>query len=141
MRAICLLVAPVFFLAPLAPAQSEEAELPQFCGHAEIADGLTRLLERTADCLATCVDEASTEAALPELRQLNQEAQDWMQRQDALPEPTVQDFLAAQSRANDFLAATKAISGHISRLQKNGLLSPQIREILKIAPENSHTTP
>lgn len=119
------------------PNTGEPAATPAPDSHTEIADELTDLLHRTTLQLEQCTDAASVSAAIPTLRALRAEASALMQRQAALPEPTVQDYMAAQNRANDFLDAKRAIQQQISRLQKSGLLTPPMREILGIAPEKA----
>lgn len=126
------------FLSPLAMAvetEPTETACPAPDSHAEIADALTDLLHRTTQQLEQCTDSDSLRAAAPALQALRAEAAELMQRQAALPEPTVQDYMAAQNRANDFLDAKRAIQQHITRLQENGILTPEMREILGIAPE------
>lgn len=103
--------------------------------HAELADQLVSLLNRTVEVLDQCTDAATAEAAVPSLKALRSEAEQIMAHQAALPEPTVQDYMAAQGRANDFLDAKRALQTRLTRLQQEGLLSGEIREILGIAPE------
>lgn len=124
------------------PAQEERALTPEAetaDSHAELADALVDLLQRTAATLEGCTDAATVSAALPQLNEQREEAARLIARQAALPEPTVQDYMAAQARANDFLDAKHALRAHIERLQREGLLSPEIRETLGIAPDA--TTP
>lgn len=122
-------------------SQETESEAPKLIetadSHAELADALVALLQRSVASLEQCTDEASVAAALPQLKQQREEAAQLMARQAALPEPTVQDYMAAQARANDFLDAKRALQTHISRLQTEGLLTAEIREILGIAPETA----
>lgn len=105
--------------------------------HMEMAEALLDFLSRTDACLATCTDEKSTQAALPQLRGLKEEAAALAARQAALPEPTVQDYMAVQSKANDFLQCWQSVRAHIERMQQAGLLRGEIREILHLAPEES----
>lgn len=122
------------------PAQEEDAATPEATAaesHAELADALVNLLQRTAATLESCTDAAAVSAALPQLKKQREEAARLITRQAALPEPTVQDYMAAQARANDFLDAKRAIRSGIERLQREGLLSPEIRETLGIAPETA----
>lgn len=124
-------------LPPLS-AQSETpaaSSAPAAESHAEIADALVALLQRTVTTLERCTDATSVKAALPQLKEQRAEVAQLMTRQAALPEPTVQDYMAAQARANDFLDTKRAIQTHITRLQQEGLMSTEIREILGIAPE------
>lgn len=122
----------------LSSAQVEEPAAPATeaaDSHAELADAIVVLLQRTVATLEKCTDKDSLAAAIPTLQAQREEAAQLMARQAALPEPTVQDYMAAQARANDFLDAKRALQTHISRLQTEGLMSAEIREILGIAPE------
>lgn len=109
--------------------------------HQGIAEALVELLSRTELCLNGCTDAASVQAALPQLQQLAAEAADLSARQKALPEPTVQDYMASQVLAKDFLVLQRAIRQHLDRLQKGGLMTPELREILKTEPENAPVKP
>lgn len=124
-------------LCPLSPAEDGTAVVPSLESHADIAHALTDLLRRTAEQLEGCTDTDTVLAALPVLQSLREEAAELMARQASLPEPTVQDYMAAQNRANDFLDAKRAIQRHISRLQEAGLMTPEMRKILGIAPETA----
>lgn len=136
-----LLLPALLLLLPLwATAQEEfsaaEAKSPAADSHTELADAMVDFLRRTDACLATCTDAASAHAAIPQLEALRTEAENLATRQAALPEPTVQDYMATQDRANDFLQSWQAIRAHLTRMEKGGLLLPEIREILHIAPES-----
>lgn len=135
---LALALSLLLFSPALSPAQEESVTAPAPAAadsHAELADMLVGLLQRTIATLEQCRDAASVEAALPQLKEQREEAAQLMARQAALPEPTVQDYMAAQARANDFLDAKRAIQTHITRLQTEGLMTAEIREILGIAPE------
>ncbi len=108
--------------------------------HSEAARQLIDLLQQTEACLATCRDEGSVCAALPELQRLARLARHIVHGQQNLSEPTTQDYIAAQQLAGEFNTAWEAIRAHIARLEHNHLLSPQMREILCIDPstENSN---
>lgn len=112
------------------------AQEPAADTHQGIAEALVELLSRTELCLNSCTDKESVQAALPQFQALAKEAADLSARQKALPEPTVQDYMASQVLAKDFLVLQRAIRQHLDRLQKDGLITPELREILKTAPEN-----
>ncbi len=118
-------------LLPLAAlcCAAQESAAPDT--HQGIAEALVDLLSRTEVCLNTCTDAESVQAALPQLKSLSEEAADLSRRQQALPDPTVQDYMASQSVAKDFLVLNRAITKHIKRLQKEGLMSDELREILE----------
>lgn len=116
--------------ALVCPAQESAADT-----HQGIAEALVELLSRTELCLNSCTDAASVQAALPQLQELAKEAAAISARQKALPEPTVQDYMASQVLAKDFLVLQRANKQHLDRLQKSGLMTPELREILKTAPE------
>lgn len=140
LTAVLLLSLLLFFSPALLTAQEKATSAPDTAAadsHAELADALVNLLQRTAATLETCTDAAAVSTALPQLKEQREEAARLIARQAALPEPTVQDYMAAQVRANDFLDAKRAIRTHIERLQREGLLSPELREILGIAPETA----
>ena len=111
--------------------------------HSEAAHQLIDLLQQTEACLAACRDEGSVCAALPELQRLARLARHIARGQQNLSEPTTQDYIAAQQLAGEFNTAWEAIRTHIARLEKDHLLSPQMREILCIDPstENSNQSP
>lgn len=128
---------------PLLPAQEAEDAVktavptPPPTTHQEAAEQVTALLQMTADCLAECTDADSVRAALPRLRALSDEAARLRRYQDILPDPTTQDYLAAQNLLKDFNIALDAIGSHIERLRKAGLLSQELRDILVIAPDDA----
>lgn len=123
--------------APASEEVSAPAAVAEPDSHAEVADALVDLLQRTLTTLEQCTDAASVNAALPTLQAQREEAEALIARQAALPEPTIQDYMAAQARANDFLDAKRAIRAHIERLQAEGLMTDKIRRILGIAPETA----
>lgn len=118
---------------PEQPNQQEKLPPPPLT-HSEAARQLIDLLQRTEACLATCRDEESVHAALPELQRLARFARHIVRGQQNLSEPTTQDYIAAQQLAGEFNTAWEAIRAHIARLEQNHLLSPQAREILCIDP-------
>ncbi|MCQ2364707.1 MAG: hypothetical protein MJ051_04045 [Akkermansia sp.] len=135
-------------LSPAVTAQEEQATAQQEAdanatlaadSHTELADALVDFLSRTDACLATCTDEPSARAAQPQLEALHREAAELAARQAELPEPTVQDYMATQNRANDFLQLWQSIRAHLARMEKAGILLPEIRQTLHIAPETGAT--
>ncbi|MBR4108210.1 MAG: hypothetical protein IKK45_05960 [Akkermansia sp.] len=102
--------------------------------HQDVAAAMVDFLSRTEMCLNTCRDAASVQAAIPALEELKKEAAALSRRQAQLPEPTVQDYMAAQSLAGDFSTLWSAIRTHIERLETEGLMSDTLRQILHIAP-------
>ncbi len=136
-----LLRHPVMLLAavlliPCAPlnAQQEKDIQEEPTTHREAALMLINLLRQTDDCLATCVDASTVRAALPKLRELATLARDFKRMQNALPEPTTQDYMAAQDLTGDFNTVWNSIRAHIERMESAKLLTPELREILAIAP-------
>lgn len=136
---LALLTACVLLLPTLKVQGAEDAatetEPAATESHISIAEQLVELLQRTADCLESCTTEETAAAALPSLQGLQDQAATLAAAQAALPEPTVQDYMAVQNRANDFLDAKKRIQREIQRMQKAGILTAEIRKILCIAPE------
>lgn len=115
----------------------EQAPTVEADTHQDVAAALVDFLSRTELCLNSCRDAASVEAALPSLEKLKEEAQALHLRQAKLPEPTVQDYMAAQSLAGDFSTLWSAIREHIERLENAGLVSDSLRQTLHIAPSSS----
>ena len=138
MRALCttLLLIP-FLAAPLSAledaAQPAQPAAPE--SHSDLARALTDFLSRTELCLRSCTDAASVQAAMPRLRELAQEARRLADAQDTLPEPTTQDYMASQELALQFLPVWKAIRAHLERLEKDGLMTDELRRLLQTGPE------
>ena len=101
--------------------------------HQDMAEALLDFLSRTELCLQSCTDKESISAALPKLKQLAEEADKLAAAQAALPEPTVQDFMAIQDKMGTFDTICKAIQAHLVRLSKQGLVTDDFRQILKIS--------
>ncbi len=129
--AILLSLAPACYAA-----EAQQAAPAQPANHQEFATALLELLTQTEQCLASCVDEASVEAALPSLQELAQQARRLSAWQRALPEPTVQDYMAAHPQVGSFNRIWQAIGDHIERLEQAKLVSPALREVLHLAPES-----
>lgn len=121
---LILLSAPVTAQDAVAPAASLES-------HRDLAHAITDFLSRTEVCLRGCTDAASVQAALPKLRELAQEARRLADAQAALPEPTMQDYMASQELALQFLPIWKAIRAHVERLEKDGLMTDELRTLLQ----------
>jgi len=125
---------PLPYLLPLLPICCAAWGENAVDTHQSIARELVNLLSETEVCLNSCRDTASVEAALPELRRLAARADAIAARQSALPAPTVQDDMAAAEMVNDFATIWQAICKHIDRLQKAGLVSDALRDVLKLSP-------
>lgn len=111
-------------------AGAQQNAMPSTDTHQSLAKELVDILSQTEIQLNSCTDEASITAAIPALLELSQRTAKLKQRQKALPEPTVQDYLAAQNLVGDFNTLAQAIEQHIARLQRENLLSPQLKKIL-----------
>ena len=138
MRALCTTLLLIPFLAAPLPAQEDAAQPAQPAApesHSDLARALTDFLSRTELCLRSCTDAASVQAAMPRLRELAQEARRLADAQDALPEPTTQDYMASQELALQFLPIWKAIRAHLERLEKDGLMTDELRRLLQTGPE------
>ena len=126
------------FLLPLlvvpVSAQDAAASPAGLESHRDLAHAITGLLSRTEVCLRGCTDAASVQAALPRLRELAQEARRLADAQSALPEPTMQDYMASQELALQFLPIWKAIRAHLERLEQEGLMTDELRSLLQAGP-------
>lgn len=114
--------------ACIAPAQPDAAAAVHT--HQTLAKELVDILSQTEVALNSCTDEQSVLAAIPRLLELSRRASRLKQLQKELPEPTVQDYLAAQNLVGDFNTLALAIEQHIARLQRENLLSPELHNIL-----------
>lgn len=121
-----LLLCTVALVCPMAVAQSDT--------HYLLAQEVINLLSETEMTLAGCTDAAGTEAALPKLRELAAQAAELRTRQQQLPDSTLQEDLTIAPLVQDFQLLWAAIRSHIERLEREGLLSAQLREVLRIAP-------
>ncbi len=122
-------------LAPLCPAEEAAAQSPALpATHQEFIPALLELLTQTEHELASCTDAASVQTALPRLRELAERARQLSAHQHSLPEPTVQDYMAAHPHVADFNRLWEAITNHIARMAQEQLISPELREVLQIAP-------
>ncbi len=122
-------------LAPLSgPALAEAPAAVAPATHQEFIPALLKLLTQTEQSLATCTDPATTAAALPRLRELAAQARALSAQQQALPEPTVQDYMAAHPHVAEFTKLWEAICAHIARLEQAKLISPELRTLLQLAP-------
>lgn len=138
MRALCTTLLLIPLLAAPLPALEDAAQPAQPAApesHSDLARALTDFLSRTELCLRSCTDAASVQAAMPRLRELAQEARRLADAQDALPEPTTQDYMASQELALQFLPIWKAIRAHLERLEKDGLMTDELRRLLQTGPE------
>ncbi len=134
------------FLAPLAPlccaAETGQPAPALPATHQEFIPALLELLTQTEQALGSCTDAASTEAALPRLRELSEQAHKLSAHQQKLPEPTVQDYMAAHPHVAEFNTLWEAIINHIERLEQAQLISPELRQLLQLAPgEGASTAP
>lgn len=116
---------------PIAAIAATAQEVP--ATHQDMAEALLDFLSRTELCLRSCTDEASVNAALPQLEQLAKEADKLAAAQASLPEPTVQDFMSVQDKMGTFDSICKSIQAHLVRLSEKGLLNDNFRQILKIS--------
>ena len=109
-----------------------EPTAPTTDTHQSLAIELVSILSETEIQLRSCTDEHSIEAAIPQLLQLKERATQLKERQKSLPEPTVQDFLAAEQLISDFNTLAQAIEQHITRLQQQNLVSPELKSVLHL---------
>lgn len=108
-------------------------------GHQDCALAVLRLLSDTELCLNGCRDAASVQAALPRFRELSERAHRLAAVQRQLTEPTAQDLISMNQHMERFNLLWGAIRDHIYRLEKDGLMSPELRSVLCIAPPSPQT--
>lgn len=131
MRALLATLPLLILLSVPVTAQDAVAPPASLESHRDLAHAITGFLSRTEVCLRGCTDAASVQAALPKLRGLAQEARRLAEAQAALPEPTMQDYMASQELALQFLPIWKAIRAHMERLEKDGLMTDELRALLQ----------
>ena len=131
MRALLATLPLLILLSAPVTAQDEAAPPAGLESHRDLAHAITDFLSRTEVCLRGCTDAASVQASLPKLRELAQEARRLAEAQAALPEPTMQDYMASQELALQFLPIWKAIRAHVERLEKDGLMTDELRSLLQ----------
>ncbi len=129
-----LLAAMMLLPGALLLAQEDSPAPKASTTHREAALALIDLLRQTEACLARCTDAAQVQAALPHLRRLAEQVHAFKRMQDALPEPTTQDYMAAQDLSGDFNTVWEAIRSHIRRLESAKLITRELRDLLVIAP-------
>lgn len=121
-------------IALLFAVSAAQAAIPT--NHVDLTTSIIEFLSRTELCLNSCRDAASVTAAIPQLKELRAECDQIVETQRSLPEPTIQDYMAVQNQMEAFNTVWNAIRNHIERLEQEQLLSPEMREILHIAPPN-----
>lgn len=134
MRAFPMIAAALLLTCPVT-AQQEQPLSPDT--HRNVAILLIDLLAETESCLAACTDEASVRAALPRLQELAERARALKAAQDRLPEPTTQDYMLDQALIQSFTSTWEALRNQLIRLERTGLMSDEMREILHVAPMDS----
>lgn len=102
--------------------------------HADMARAILSFLSRTELCLNSCRNAESAQAAIPQLKELKAECDALAEAQRKLPEPTVQDYMAEHKNIGSFNTIWKAIRDHIERMEEEKIMTPEMREILFIAP-------
>ena len=102
--------------------------------HFSIAQEVINLLAETELLLNSCRDAESVAAAVPELQKLGAEAQAIKEKQLKLPDSSLQEDITIARQVKDFQNLWSAIQGHIERIQKDGLMSEELRNVLCIAP-------
>ncbi len=127
-------LAALAFAAPLAAEAAAEPASALPDTHLAYTAALLQLLEQTDDCLNSCRDSAGCAAALPRLEQLSKRAAELSAALLTLPEPTVQDYMAAHPHVATFNKLWKSIGEHIERLEKDKLMTEDMRRVLGIAP-------
>lgn len=102
--------------------------------HQSLAKEVLALLSDTELALNSCRDAESVKEALPTFRELAKQAEAIKQKQLALPDSTLQEDITIARNVQDFQMLWEAIRAHIDRLMNENLLSPELRDVLRIAP-------
>ena len=102
--------------------------------HQSLAKEVITLLADTELALNSCRDAESVQAALPTFRELAKQAETIKQKQLALPDSTLQEDITIARDVQDFQILWEAIQAHIDRLMNENLLTPELRDVLRIAP-------
>ncbi len=110
------------------------AAVAQTDSHYSLAQEIVALLSETELLLSSCTDKPTTAAALPQLRELAQRAADLKNRQNKLPNSSLQEDINIAALVQDFQVVWGGICSHIERLENSGLLTDELREVLRIAP-------
>lgn len=103
--------------------------------HFSLAEEIIDFLSQTEICLNLCQDEQSIKEVLPQLKELSAYAAELKNRQNKLPDLTPAEDKELAKLISDYLTLQRAIDTHIERIIKNGLLTPELAEILCISPD------
>lgn len=109
---------------------SEEAQVTHF----SLAQDVITLLSETELTLSTCTDEQSVAAAIPTLRQLGERARAIADKQRTLPDSSLNEDLTVAPLVSDFQLLWEAICAHIERIENSGLMSEELKNVLRVAP-------
>ena len=123
-----------YISALIIPAAACYATTEHTDTHHSLAQEIINLLSETELVLSTCTDAASVEAALPRLEELAQQAQSIHDRQLKMPNSTLQEDISIAALVQEFQLIWGAICAHIERIEKAGILSNELRDVLRIAP-------
>lgn len=102
--------------------------------HFSVAQEIIDLLSQTEIILNTCQNEESVKAALPQLSELAAQAKLLKEKQATLPDSSLNEDISLARQVQDFQTIWNAIRAHIERLENSGLISDELRDVLKIAP-------
>lgn len=102
--------------------------------HFSVAQEIIDLLSQTEIILNTCQNEESVKAALPQLSELAAQVKLLKEKQATLPDSSLNEDISLARQVQDFQTIWNAIRAHIERLENSGLISDELRDVLKIAP-------
>lgn len=103
--------------------------------HESLAKEIIELLSHTEICLNLCRDAQSTQEVIPQLKELAEYAAELKERQDVLPDFTPADDEKIAKLIPQYIPLQKAIDVHIERIINEGLLTPELAEVLAIPPD------
>ncbi len=100
--------------------------------HSQYSASLVVLLKKTLVSLQACRDVESTKAQLSTLKLYQKEMDVLARVLVKLPSPSAVDYVQAHDQLIEFNRTWRLISEEIQRLEREGLLSKELMEVLKV---------
>lgn len=128
--AICFLPLAMPALAVSGEAQQSQPSSPHYI----LAQELIELLHATDSILSMCYDAESIRNAIPQLETQRMKMNAIAVRQGELPDPTAEEEKEVLQLKDQFNSAWNNVSGQIDRLILNGLVTPELANVLSLDP-------